>query len=305
MRRGREWGRRVSAHWQERFDGARSRWPQVERATLAVERYRHSSAHYDALVVLYRALFLSVCVMLALLYVLALVTSVLPGANEVSIPFVELPAEDDLGATVQSTVTHSQGAVLGVLGAATLVSSAMYTAKALRDGTHRILDPISGRRARLAHPRNLVLGLGLALGTLATWLLALATTVRTTVIVRMTETNIPRPLVNVGKWLLVAACVAILWAAMAITLRRLAPTTPTRDRRLAALGLAAFVVGANFFLLYSFVLALLDTDTSSGVVLVLTLLAWVNVVVRAYFIALCWLVARPETPGTQPASVAT
>ena len=126
----RRWSLRARKQTRERLDSARDRWPAVDRVAIAFERYRTGTAHYDALVVLYRAIFLAVCVMLSLLYALELVTNVLPGANEVTIPFVELPAEQDLGATVQATVSHSRGAVLGIVGVATLLSSAMSTAKA-------------------------------------------------------------------------------------------------------------------------------------------------------------------------------
>jgi hypothetical protein len=48
------------------------------------------------------------------------------------------------------------------------------------------------------------------------------------------------------------------------------------------------VVGANFFLLYTYVGALINPAVSAGIVLVLTLLVWVNLVVRTYLGALCW-----------------
>ena len=48
------------------------------------------------------------------------------------------------------------------------------------------------------------------------------------------------------------------------------------------------VVGANFFLLYTYVGALINPAVSAGIVLILTLLLWVNIVTRAYLGALCW-----------------
>ena len=67
------------------------------------------------------------------------------------------------------------------------------------------------------------------------------------------------------------------------------------------------VVGANFVLIYTYLGALYDPDTSGGVVLVLTILAWVNIVARALFYVECWIVEtnppddRLAAPGSDPA----
>ena len=63
---------------------------------------------------------------------------------------------------------------------------------------------------------------------------------------------------------------------------------PRRSLAAAAL-VAVIVVAANFFLLYTYVGALINPDVSAGIVLVFTLLLWVNICVRAYLGALCWV----------------
>lgn len=63
------------------------------------------------------------------------------------------------------------------------------------------------------------------------------------------------------------------------------------------------MVGANFLLLYSYIATLIDPDSSSGVVLVLTLLVWVNAVVRGLFFTQCWI-AESACPAKLPVSCA-
>ena len=63
----------------------------------------------------------------------------------------------------------------------------------------------------------------------------------------------------------------------------------SRRAVIAAAVVSAIVVAANFFLLYTYVGALINPDVSAGIVLVFTLLLWVNVCVRAYLAALCWV----------------
>jgi hypothetical protein len=60
---------------------------------------------------------------------------------------------------------------------------------------------------------------------------------------------------------------------------------------------AVVVVGANFFLLYTYVGALINPAVSAGIVLILTLLLWVNIVVRAYLGALCWVAVPSDASG--------
>ena len=58
---------------------------------------------------------------------------------------------------------------------------------------------------------------------------------------------------------------------------------------IASLVVAVVVVGTNYFLLYSYVGALINPAVSAGIVLIFTLLLWVNIVVRVYLAALCWV----------------
>ena len=54
-----------------------------------------------------------------------------------------------------------------------------------------------------------------------------------------------------------------------------------------------FLIVADYVLLYTYLAALVDPDTSAGVVLVMAILAWVNLVVRVLFRAECWLAVGP------------
>jgi hypothetical protein len=60
----------------------------------------------------------------------------------------------------------------------------------------------------------------------------------------------------------------------------------------AALLVGVVTVVMNFVLLYTYVGALINPDVSAGIVLVFTLLLWVNICVRAYLGALCWVGAN-------------
>lgn len=274
--------------------------PWFDRLLRAAHRYRQRTVAYYALRVVVRGLFLAVSAMLAFLFILARVTSLLPGANEISIPTARVPADTDLGAIISATLDQSTGAVLDVVGAATLAVSAYVTARALREGTAEVLA--AGDAGRLKHKRRFVrdalAGIGLAVAALVGWTLALATAIRTRALSRLLGVDLARELVPVGKALLVLASVLALLAALWVVMRRVAPTAPGGDVLLAATLLAAFVVGANFVMLYSYVTALLNPHTAGGVVLVLTLLAWVNLVVRGYFYTMCWLAEGvPAQPG--------
>lgn len=55
------------------------------------------------------------------------------------------------------------------------------------------------------------------------------------------------------------------------------------------------MVAANFLLVYYYIGTLIDPDASSGVVLALTLLVWVNAVVRGLFFTQCWI--AESVPG--------
>lgn len=286
----RQQGRRIRGHANVRFGQVRARWPVADRLARAEERYRRRNVEYASLVVVYRALFLAICVMLGVLYVLAYLTSLMPGVNEITIPTIDVPTDFDLGAAVQDALLRSRSTLLDVLGMLTLILSATYTAKALRQGSEQVLRPEAGRRIRTLHPGNLVAGMGLALVILLGWLLALATAVRTSAIAELLDAHLARPLVGVGKGVLVLASVALMTLAVFLPLRRIGRRYRTGELLVASAAFAAFTVGANFVLIYSYLGALIAPNTSSGVVLVLAILAWVNVVSRALFYVECWIV---------------
>ncbi len=249
----------------------------------------------------YRGLFLAVTVMLMVLYVLSRITSVMPGTNEITIPTLSLPDSTDLGVIVDRAFATSRGAVFDVLGAFTLIAAAYYTARALRRGSVVVLDPAHPRRERLISPRDLLLGLLLSLVVLVSWLLVLLTAVRTAAIVEIVGAGVPRWAVHVGKGVAVLGSAAILTALVFLPLRGLDRRSPRGEVVLASVLFALFIVAANFVLLYAYIAALVDPNTSGGVVLVLTLLAWVNVVARGIFYVECWLA---EGWRTHPPSAA-
>lgn len=301
------WWRRQRHRIRSRFDRARARWGSLDHVARAVERYRGRQVEYSALIVVYRALFLAICVMLGVLFALEGVTHVMPGVNEVIIPTAQAPSDLDLGAAVEVALLRSRGAVLDVLGWLTFLLSATYTAKALREGSWKVLRPGEPRRFHTWRPRNLIAGLLLALVVLAGWLLALGTAIRTAAISELLNTPVPRPLVSIGKVGLVVLAEVLLTLAVFLPIRRVSRRYRAAPSLLASALFAAFVVAANFVLIYTYLGALYDPDTSGGVVLVLTILAWVNIVARALFYVECWIVETnpPDdhlaAPGSDPA----
>jgi len=271
------------------LDRLRIQHDWIDHLARAGERYWRNDVEYLSLKVVSRGLFLAVTVMLALLYVLSIITNLLPGTNEIAIPLTTLPAEQDLGAIVDQTFSKSSGAVLNVVGLLTLVVSATYTTKALRHGSERVLRPELSKQVRLLKPGNLLAGLGLALSVLLSWLLGMSTAVRTAAINELLGFHVSRLLVNVGKGLIVGLTITLIMLALFIAWRRMTAGASTRTVLAACAVLAGFIVGANFVLLYTFILALVDPNTSGGVVLVLTILAWVNVVARGFFYTACWV----------------
>ena len=205
---------------------------------------------YLALVVTYRALFLSIVLMLAFLYVLGLVTSVLPGTNEIVIPILSLPTDQDLGAIVNQTFTRSSGAVMDVLGVLTLLFSATYTAKAMRQGTENILRADRARRIKTFDPRNLVVGVFIAAVVLLSWLLVLSTAIRRAAVAEIVGLSSPEA-VNVAKGLVIVATWLLI---VCVVLPRCVWRTGEHRSQTIAVGsavFAAFVVAANFVLIYS------------------------------------------------------
>ncbi|MDQ1248038.1 MAG: hypothetical protein QG597_2410 [Actinomycetota bacterium] len=261
----------------------------LDHLSRAVERYRDQRVEYHALVVVSRGLFLTISVVLVLLYALRIITRQMPGANEIVIPTAAAASGVDIGASVDQVLQQFQGAVLGLVGTATLVVSAAMTARALRTGTRAVLAPESAAKVSRFAPSNLVIGLGLASTILLAWLLALSTAIRTAALSALLGSQVTRGLVPVGKSLTILAAFALLTAVVFRSLRAVDRRRPARTLLAASSVFAAFLVGANFFLLYSYLGALMDPHTSGGVVLVLTILTWANVVARALFLMQCWV----------------
>lgn len=291
--------------WRRARSAATTRWrdacnrsAQFDRIDRAVRCYRHQDVALPVLTVVYRALFLTICVLLVLLYVLSRITSLLPGVNEIVIPTMTLPTDVDLGLAVNDAFWRSSGAIFDVLGVLTLVISATLTARALRKGSDSVLRDGPGPTRRWSYPRDFVTGIGVGLVVLLAWLLVLVTAVRTSALRALAGWEIPRVLVQVGKAGLIIAALVVVAAAVYVFLGPRS-SAKRRDLMLAALTVAGFVIVADFVLLYTYLAALVDPDTSAGVVLVMAILAWVNMVVRALFYAECWLAVGPgrEVPA--------
>lgn len=265
----------------------RHRW--FDHIARAVNRYSRDRVEYHALVVVSRGLFLTIATVMVLLYALSAVTHLLPGTNEIVIPTVSLSDSQDLGAVVDRVLEQFQSAVVGLVGVGTLLISAALTARALRQGTRQVFAPGSARSVGRFAPSNLAIGLGLAAVTLVSWLLALATAVRTAAISEMLGADVSRTLVPVGKAVTVAIAFALITLVTYTGLRASSRDQHPRTVLAGAVAFSAFLTAANFFLLYAYVGALIGHDSAGGVVVVLTVLTWVNAVVRALFLTECWV----------------
>ena len=241
---------------------------------------------YPALRVVGRGLFLAVMLMVGFLFVFTRVTDLVAGTNEVLIPTVNVSADVDLGALAQGAFSRPSASVVSIVGLLTLLVSALLTGHALRQGSHRALLGDAAPRVRLLSGRTIAVSVGLAVGVFATWLLTLATAIRHRAWIALLGSDVPRAVIDVGKVLAVVASLLIVAAGVLFVVRLLLGYLPRRSLAAAAL-VAVVVVGANFFLLYTYVGALINPAVSAGIVLVLTLLLWVNITVRTYLGALC------------------
>lgn|GEM_PF-1363068 len=291
--------RSVNTAVSERLASARRNHATIDHLARAHTHFRNDKVEYLALVVTYRALFLSMVLMLALLYVLSLLTSVLPGTNEIVLPIVALPSDLDLGKIVTETFADSSGALLDIFSLLTLILSATYTAKALRQGSRNVLRPDGDHRVATFDVRNLGVGFLMASVTLVSWLLAMSTTIRRAAIQEMTGIGNPL-MVNLGKALAIIAAWLLITAAVFVSLRIVDDTRASRTILVSAGVFAVFVVAANVGLVYAFIWTLADPDTSGSVLFVLTILAWVNIVIRGLFYAQCWIASAHEDIQRQP-----
>lgn len=282
----REWRSRAS-RW---LTDVRTRNPHVDRLLRAGEQYQRDDVEALALRVVNRGLLLAVSVMVVLLFVLSYITSQLPGINEIVIPLLSLPSEVDVGAIVSDTVARQRNALFDVAGVFTLVFSAIATARSLRHGLRQVAHSTTISRPGWHDPANLAVALGAITLLLVTWLLTLATIVRTRAINTMLGADVPRFAIDVAKLGAVVLGIGIVAGVVAAMWRGSLPNCSRRDRLASSLAVGVAVTAANFALLYSYIAALIDPSASGGLVLVFMTMAWVNAVVRLLFLTECWLV---------------
>lgn len=279
----------------DRWAAVRRQSATVDRASRAVAHYRAAGVEFAALKVITRGLFLAVSAMMVFLYFFSLITSVAPGINEIAIPTMTLPDQTDLGASVQTLFTETRGTVTRAVGWVTLFLSAALTGAALRRGTRAALASSVSQAEHIARrsARTVLgdLGIGLAIAALVmiTWIGALVTAIRARVLTTWAGGDLSMATIAGGKIVVILAMWALVFGAVCVTLRRRVPDDRRRELRRAAALFAGFVTAANFVMLYAYVAALIDPNTSGGIVLVLTLLTWINVVVRGLFLTQSWL----------------
>lgn len=253
-----------------------------------VSRYRALDMEYAALRVVGRGLFLSVMLMVAYLYVFTRVTNLIAGDNEVLIPTIAVNPDMDLGALAQGAFSRTSASVVSIIGALTFIASALFTGHAVRQGSRRALLGAQAAPVRLLSWRTIAVSMVLAVGVFVTWLLTLATSIRRSAWINLLGREFDPAVVNAGKALAVLASLAIVAGGVLLVVRFVLGHVPRRALLAAAI-VGVIVVAANFFLLYTYVGALINPAVSAGIVLVFTLLLWVNICVRAYLGALCWV----------------
>ena len=262
-----------------------------------VSRYRDLDIEYAALKVVGRGLFLAVTLMVVFLFVFARVTDQIIGINEVLLPTVSVDPSVDLGALVRNSFARTSGAVLSIVGVITLVGSAILTSSALRQGTHRALLGAAGPRPRLRQWGTLLIAVTVPLIVLSCWLLTLGTSIRRTAWSQLLGVDLADVPVDLAK----VAAVLLQWLIVAGTVALVVRRVSDRWPGLGGTGICAVIGGvvtaANYFLLSTYVGALINPEVSAGIVLVLTVLLWVNIVVRVYLGALCLLAVVGPIPA--------
>lgn len=263
-----------------------------------LRRYVDTHSEYAALQVVARGLFLAVVLVIAFLFVLTLVTGLISGQNEIVIPINGVDSEIDLGKIVSDFFSRASASVVTVTGALTFLISAFLTTKALRDGTRRALLGADAPKSRWRDPWTWAIALGLSCLVLITWLLALATALRRAAWSALLGTDLNGLAVNIGKGLCIVISAALLAAVIAIVHRRVTGGWLSGAQLAVVAIMGVIVVAANFFLLYTYIGALVNPEVSAGIVLVFTIMLWVNIVVRVYLGGLCWLAGNVrETSG--------
>lgn len=263
--------------------------PGLSRVRPVLRRYIETHSEYAALQVVGRGLFLAVVLVIGFLFVMALVTSLISGENEIIIPINGVDSTVDIGAVISDLFSRTSAAVVTLTGGLTFLISAFLTAKALRDGSRRALLGADAPKSRWTDPWTLVLSLLISALVLASWLLALATALRRAAWSALVGVQLPDGVVNTGKALCILASIALLTGCIIVVIRRVTGAWPGGRGYAITAAVAALVVAANFFLLYTYIGALANPAVSAGIVLVFTILLWVNIVVRLYLGGLCWL----------------
>lgn len=282
----------------------RQRSPWVDRLAWAVTKYRRENVEQWSLRVVNRGLFLAVSGMILLLFVLEWVTSQLPGVNEIVIPTIAVPSSVDLGAVIHDTLLRQRGVLLDAAGIATLVFSAIYTARSLRTGMRGVAMGATATRVRWKDSVNVALAAGLIAILLLSWLLTLTTVVRTRAINALLNAEFPRLLVNLGKAAAVLLMIGMLAAAAGAAYRRVFPDAQSWEVIGASVGFGVIAGAANFVLFYAYIAALTSPNASGGVVLVFMIMAWVNSVSRLLLLMACWVAVGINPPAVpSPASI--
>ena len=189
-----------------RWQHARGRHRHVDRLARTFENYQHHDVEALVLRVVNRGLLLAVSVMIVLLFVLGYVTRQLPGSNEIVLPLLSLPAEVDVGAIVADTVQRQRNALFDIAGLLTLAFSAVATARSLRYGLRRVVSSASTSRPGWLEPANLMVAAGCVALLLGTWLLTMATVVRTRAINTMVGAEVPRFVIDMAKFGAILLC---------------------------------------------------------------------------------------------------
>ncbi len=269
--------------------------PSVVRRV--IRRYVDTQSEYAALQVVARGLFLAVVLVIAFLFVMAFVTDLISDQNEIVIPINGVDSAIDIGAVISDLFSRTSAAVITLTGAATFLASAFLTAKALRDGSRRALLGPGAPKSRWTDPRTLVIAVAISGLVLLTWLLALATALRRAAWSALLNADLSNFTVNFAKVLCIFLAVALITASVIVVTRLITGAWPRRRGYALCIVVGALVVAANFFLLYTYVGALANPAVSASIVLILTMMLWVNVVVRIYLGGLCWIGAAARSSG--------
>ena len=261
-----------------------------------LRRYVDTHSEYAALQVVARGLFLSVVLVIAFLFVLTFVTSLISGQNEIVIPINGVDSSVDLGAIIQSIFSRASTSVITVTGALTFLISAFLTSKALRDGSRRAVLGADAPKSRWTDLWTWALALGLSCLVLATWLLAMATTLRRAAWSALFGADLNDGVVNTTKAICIVLSAVLIAVVIAVVHRTISGGWLNGRGLLTIALMAGIVVAANFFLLYTYLSALANPAASAGIVLVFTIMLWVNIVVRVYLGGLC-LIATQAPPA--------